>query len=451
MKFKIKEALNEATLKDLVDADFDSSKDKDIEAAREAKRQARLDLEKENRQKHGKLTAMERYQKQREEEERAKAAAKGVITPEEQAILDKYAEPEDEVAYYDGDIERALDDILVSALNQKWKEQHNAENGTALKTEFPCLWLVGEAGTGKTTRVKAWCEANGIDMVERSLSTLDETDLGGAVAADLQQGKARRLSSDEFDDLDESLCVLFLDEYLRGRAPVRQTLLNLINHHIVPNKDHKGGMKYYPNLLFVVGATNPKSDAYNIKDDFDSAELTRGEIVSVVGDPKGFLWNYLKMKRDEIRAAVKDHRTKLAQQNMNKITIAETLVNDPRFEFDSAQEIAEILDWEGVDDIKGFDGKYNVPILNSRSLTKLLEDSDGTIHDFLNKWSKYCNPRKKEIVENILDDVDIDNFYDDSDFEVDDDEFDVDEVDDKANSVFKRREKSAADELSDLW
>lgn len=451
MKFKVRETLNEDTLKDLVDAEYDSSKDNDLEAAREEKRQARLALEKENREKHGKLTAMERYKKQREEEERAKEAAKGVITPEEQEILDKYADPEDEVAYYDGDIENALDDILVSALDQKWKEQYNAENGTALKTEFPCLWLVGEAGTGKTTRVKAWCDANGIDMIEKSLSTLDETDLGGAVAADLQQGKARRLAADEFDSLDNDYCVLFLDEYLRGRAPVRQTLLNLINHHIVPNANEKGGIKYYPKLLFVVGATNPKSDAYNIKDDFDSAEITRGELISVVGDPKGFLWNYLKNKRAEIRAAIKDHRKKLAQQNINKITIAETLVNDPRFEFDSAQEIAQILDWEGVDRIEGFDGRYNVPILNSRSLSKLLEDCDGTIADFLNKWSKYCNPRKKKDVEEILDDVDIDNFYDDSDFELDDDEFLAGENDDKANSVFKKKEKTAADELADLW
>ena len=157
------------------------------------------------------------------------------------------------------------------------------------------------------------------------------------------------------------------------------------------------------------------------------------------------------MKRDEIRAAIKDHRKKLAQQNMNKITIAETLVNDPRFEFDSAQEIAQILDWEGVDKIEGFDGRYNVPILNSRSLTKLLEDCDGTIADFLNKWNKYCNPRKKKDVEEILDDVDIDNFYDDSDFELDDDEFLAGENDDKANSVFKKKEKTAADELADLW
>lgn len=450
MRFKIKEALNEDTLKDLVDADFDSSKD-DIEAAREEKRQARLALEKENRQKHGKLTAAERWKKQRDEERKAKEAAHGVLTPEEQAILDKYADPEDEVAYYDGDIEEALDKIYESAMNQKWKEEYNIENGDILKTEFPCLWLVGEAGTGKTTRVKAWCDANGVAMQERSLSTLDETDLGGAVAADLQQGKARRLSSDEFDDLEKDQCVLFLDEYLRGRAPVRQTLLNLINHHVVPNKEEKGGMKYYPKLLFVVGATNPKSDAYNIKDDFDSAEITRGKLVTVVGDPKGFLWNYLKMKRAEIRAAIKDHRTKYAQQCINKITIAEALVNDPRLEFDTAEEIAEILDWEGVDKIEGFNGKYNVPILNSRSLTKLLEDSDGTVADVLNNWNDYCNPRKKKIAEEILDNVDINNFYDDSDFEVDDDEFDVDEVDDKANSVFKRKEKSAADELSDLW
>ncbi len=454
MRFRKK--LNEDTLDDIVKNSPDELSD--VRKRKAQERKAREEEERNRRQSKGEYTAMERWNKERADELKEKEEAKEEVTPEEQALLNRYAEPDDEVVYYEGDIEKALNDAFRTAMNQRWKEEYMDEYGDEeLDTEFPVIWLVGDAGTGKTTRVKKWLKRNGVPMIERSLASMDDTDVGGAVAADLANGKAIRLSSDEFDAIEEvdTPCVLFLDEYLRGTPGVRNTLLGLVNNHLIPDKASKGGMKYYPNLLFVVGATNPYTAAYTTKSDFDSAELSRGEVIPVIGSKEGWLHNFAKTKRAEIRAAIKDHRKNYAYQQMGKLEIAQALIDSPRFEFDSAQEISELLDWEALRDPNHGNPKivqtstgYNIPILNSRSLSKLFESCDGTVSDFLERWDRYCNPTKKDIVQDILDDIDITDYT----YELADDDWnEAEEVDDKANSVFKKKEKTAAEEFDDLF
>lgn len=431
MKFK----LTEATFNDELDKYND-----EIEAA-EAERQAKISAAREQRKAKEAEFAQKRDLKADTARARWEAHQKevegrlgGELSDDDKEFLKKYAEPKDEVAYYAGDIEKALDKIYKSAMRQKKKEQINIEHGASLKFEFPCLWLIGDAGTGKTSRVHSWCEENGLTMVEKSLSTLEETDLGGAVAANLEKGKAVRLSSDEFDELDDDYTVLFLDEYLRGRMPVRQTLLNLINHHVVPDKQAKGGMRYFPKLLFVVGATNPAGEAYEIDTDFDTAEKTRGMTIKVESDKNSFLWNFRKEKRKEIRAAIRTKDIEWAKELENKLIIGEALASSPMLDFDSADEVVAVKE------------SGDSP-LNARSLSKLIEDSDGTVDDIIDSWDFYCNPAKKQIAENILNDIDGLNI------EEEDGEFDIDgygELDDKANSVFKKKEKSAWDEIGGL-
>ena len=431
MRFKLNEATLDSELdkyKDETDA-AEAERQEKIAAAR-AERKAREAAFQEKRDIKAD-TARARWEAHEAE---IKNRQNIELSDEDKEFLRKYAEPKDEVAYYAGDIEKALDKIYKSAMRQKKKEQINLEHGTSLRLEFPCLWLIGDAGTGKTSRVHSWCEENGLTMVEKSLSTLEETDLGGAIAADLEKGKAVRLSSDEFDELDDNYTVLFLDEYLRGRMPVRQTLLNLINHHVVPDKHHKGGMRYFPKLLFVVGATNPAGEAYEIDTDFDTAEKTRGMTVHVESDKNSFLWNFRKGKRAEIRAAIRTKDIEWAKELENKLIIGEALASSPMLDFDDEEEVVQVK-------TAGYSP------LNARSLSKLIEDSDGTVDDIIDSWDYYCNPAKKQIAENILNDID------DLNIEEDEDEFDADgydELDDKANSVFKKKEKSAWDEIGGL-
>ena len=82
-------------------------------------------------------------------------------------------------------------------------------------------------------------------------------------------------------------------------------------------------------------------------------------------------------------------------------------------EFDNSEEARELQ-------------RSQKPILNPRSLTKLLAVCDGTKDDFLRKWPKQCNPDKLSMVDRILA-----NYRD---------------IDNKANSVFN----SDDDDLPDF-
>ena len=90
-----------------------------------------------------------------------------------------------------------------------------------------------------------------INLVNKKASTMDETDLGGAMSPSTERkGIAQRLTTDDFDSLDKRRSVLFLDEYNRARPEVRTPLMELVNNHIIPDNREASGFRFLPNFLF---------------------------------------------------------------------------------------------------------------------------------------------------------------------------------------------------------
>ena len=181
-------------------------------------------------------------------------------------------------------IERELDRAL----------DHNQEQNELGSRNFVNVLFIGEAGTGKTTIIRRWAKENGVNLFEVRAAGMDDTDLGGAMAPDMQGQKVVRLASTEFDKLDRPNSVLFLDEYNRAPQSVRTNLLELINSHMVPDPREESGQRYLPNFLFTIAAINPANPDYNT-DRLDMAELTRFKHVDVIAEPKNYYIESLKI------------------------------------------------------------------------------------------------------------------------------------------------------------
>ena len=295
---------------------------------------------------------------------------------------------------FKGDIEAALDRALKVA----------RDNVTLGESEYDNILLIGGQGVGKTARATSWAKERGINLVYVDAKSLDETDLGGALAPDLKNGKAVKLSTDTLDLLDKPNSVLFLDELNRARPNIRGTLLSLVNDHYIYDAHGEGGRRSFPNMLFTIAAINPPNMAFPNVDQLDPAELGRYRQVEVVANKRQHL-GYLENKFDKnIKAAQKAGNDQLAKELTGKKALAQKIVSDKRFDYDGEQEEYEAAQ-------AGF------PSLSPRTFTKALVASDGTKDDFLNIIQTMFVPETVSKLEQILSDY-------------------VD-VDDKANSVFK--------------
>ena len=98
--------------------------------------------------------------------------------------------------------------------------------------------------------------------------------------------------------------------------------------------------------------------------------------------------------------------------------LAKALLGDNSFEFDTRQDIERSQE-EG-----------NGLALNYRTFTQALMASDGTKQDFLDNFSSFCNNQKLNMVKAIL--------------------ADYEDIDDKANSVFKKAKDEPLDNASKL-
>ena len=330
-----------------------------------------------------------------------------------------------EVYSGEGDIEMALDRALRNNRQQ-------IRNGSR---DFINVLFTGPAGTGKTKRIQAWAKKNNINLVKTIAGTMDEADLGGLPAADLADGVAVKLSTTQFDSLQtEPNSVLFLDEWNRAPQAVRATLLNLIQDHQIPDYREKTGMRFLPNFLFTVAAVNPSDDIGYNTDALDDAELGRVIEYEVAPDSKAWLDYTRAALNSQLKHAEKNPNKAESEQDIKEIKgrlgIAEKLVTDPRFSFDSSYDIEKSK--EAKENHAG-----NGKILTYRNLTDILNASDGTKDDFLDLWNRKCNSLKKPTVEEIL--------------------RDYKDVDDVANSALKndadstvfQSKKSAFDKMRD--
>ena len=284
----------------------------------------------------------------------------------------------------EGDIEKALDRSLVVA-------KRNIKSG---RGDYPNLLFIGNAGTGKTGRIKSWARKNYVNLVTVSAATMDDTDLGGALAPDLGKGVAQKLASTQFDELGTTPdSILFLDEWNRAPSSVRGTLLTLIQDHTVPDPRVPGAQRFLPNFLFTVAAINPYSVDYDTNK-LDDAELGRVRTINIRSDKFNTL-GYIKhvWGKQIAQAENADEKRELEGQ----LALADKLLHDKRFTFDDQVDITK--SHEAADQDAG-----NGLVLNARSFTNLLAYCDGTKKDLINLWNDYCNSNKKQVVIDILSD-----------------------------------------------
>lgn len=301
-----------------------------------------------------------------------------------------------------GDIGEVLDNILKANLRLR---RHG-------EPKYLNVLFVGGAGTGKTERIEKWAKRNNINLVKKSASSMDEGDIGGALAPDMAAKKAFKLGTVEFDELaDTPRSVLFLDEWNRGASTVRGTLLTLIQNHVIPDASVKGGVKYLPNFLFTIAAINPSTKDYNV-DELDIAENSRMRLYQLRTDIPQFRRYLLKYLDNLITETKAEHAAgnitaEEANEDLKVFSgnraIADKVLSDPSFTFTPPESDTN-------------------RITINRTFENLINNCDGTKDNFLELWSQYCDPSQYTTIETILQD------YQD--------------IDDKANAVFDDESQS---------
>lgn len=281
---------------------------------------------------------------------------------------------------------------LDRAYNTAKAKQRNVAAGIDEPGDYPNIILMGQAGTGKTSVIKQWAKARGVNLVMKDAKTMDPAALGGIVSKDASDPDyAKRVGTKEFKTLDAPDSVLFLDEYNRAKSEIRGALLTLVQDHTVWDPNAEGEMRYIPNFLFTVAAANPGGGTtYRGAKEMDPAERSRFRRINIVMDPAEHL-RYLESHYGKLLQNVTDEDDKLAIEG--RLEIAKKLLNSPKFAYDTPID---------EDELTGEDDAY-IP-LNYRSLKRLLDDCDGTKKDFLDLWSEYCNYKKKNMVVDILSD-----------------------------------------------
>lgn len=307
-----------------------------------------------------------------------------------------------------GIIEKTLDRCLRTA-------RYCKENGI---NEYVNALFIGGGGSGKTSRIKAWAKANGINLVEIHTSDLGQGDMGGAIAPDRESGtKVTRLSPTEMDELDQPNSVLFLDEYNRAIDLIRGSLLTLVENHTVLDTSVKGRRRELKGMLFTVAAINPADSNYSTQT-LDGAEESRFLTKEVPTDPIVTL-KYLST---------------IFPSDSQAYKVAKILLTNRNFSFTLDSEAEKVME-EG-----------NRKILSARTLTRLLEyvennykeDGEDFNEMFLEEWDSFCDSFKKPTVTAILSE-----YHD---------------VDDKANDALKGgtqskvfgKTKSFTDQILDL-
>lgn len=286
----------------------------------------------------------------------------------------------------DGEIEA----ILNKTLRVNLRNQRNGDRN------FLNILFVGEAGTGKTARIKSWARAHGINLVTVKAGELDDTDTGGVIAGNIEHQVAVRLASTEFDQLDKPNSVLFLDEWNRAPSTVRQSLLTLIQDHTVTDPRINGRMRYIPNFLFTVAAINPYDIDYDVQQ-LDSAEF--GRVSRKVVSARQKDWgDYMVSYYNQLSERAKDEEDKLVYKKI--ANLANALASSPKFEFDTREVAKRARDEEA----------WNGLLTTPRNVTNALEEAEGDKEEFLAVWNDHCNNLEYKNIEGILGDyVDIDD------------------------------------------
>ena len=327
-------------------------------------------------------------------EDTVEQAVKNAETQEEKKEIQKAnVELDDPLVSDDsGEIESELSDLLEINRDQISQGSRNFQN---------CLF-VGEAGTGKTARIKAWARKNKLNLVTLKAGELDDTDTGGVLAGNIQQQVAVRLASTEFDQLEKKDSVLFLDEWNRAPSSVRQSLLTLIQDHTVTDPRIEGRMRFLPNFLFTVAAINPDSGDYDVKP-LDPAEMGRVEEIVLTSTPENWVKYMSEYYTELANRAEKQGNERLALINKKIVNLSTAIGENPDFDFDTTESIKKYSSDE-------YKNVWNHKRTTPRTLTNAIVRAKGDKEEFLKRFNNFCNNLQYKKMEDILNNyVDIDD------------------------------------------
>ena len=299
-------------------------------------------------------------------------------------------------------IENALDAALKTSIRAL---KYGRETAGAAAN----IMLVGQAGTGKTAIVKKWAKERNVNLVAKNASSFDKTDMGGAVAAKVDDtgktlNQVTRLSNSEFDDLVNAGSVLFLDELNRADPEIMGSLLTLILDHKVPDTSAQGGMKSLPGFLFTIAAINPADEAYEGTNELDTAMRNRFRRLDVTIDIPQYrkhiikeLEQDLKTDKEAVEEDPSDWNIEDLTSTQGRLKLVNTILNSPLFAFDDIEAERKATEEQ-------------TSTLSPRSFSAVIRACNGTKDDLLRLWPDYCNPDKIDMIEAILTDyVDIDD------------------------------------------
>ena len=302
-----------------------------------------------------------------------------------------------------------LDDCLSNAMVGNYMGTHD---GTDLLVD-------GLPGSGKTGIVRAWAKARGVNILYLNAKDDDlGANINGFPVAETRTGKngevihvVTRAFSDALDGLNRPKSVLFLDEFNRAPAKLRAVLLTLINEHAVvgKNDDEEGagdGYKHFKNLLFTVACINPAVPTDPGAMDLNDAEMSR--FVDTID------WDSTADKAiSYITFYINSLIKQLDPQNSNypflytrykKIfNLATALLNDPRFEFNTREDLPDLFNGNAFNNMPGV--TVRAKMLNQRSITDALTSHGYSKNKFLtwvDKYSRFLD-KDKQMIHEILD------------------------------------------------
>lgn len=290
-----------------------------------------------------------------------------------------------------------LDDCLANAM-----AAHAA--GTSDGVD---LLITGLPGSGKTGITKQWAKDRGVNLFYLNAKNDDlGAILNGFPVDTIEQDadgnavhRVTRSFSKSLDALDKEKSVLFLDEFNRAAPKLRAVLLSLINEHVVDG-DGPDGFRHFDNLLFTVACINPPVQTDTGAGALNDAEMSRFvdtmDWDSKVPDAIKYIRFHLKKLIDALKP--EDENYKFFYIRYNKIlNLAEALLGDPLFEFDTRDDLIDLSPIGGAEEQK--------KMLNQRAITDALMAHGYNKEKFLNwvdKYSKFLD-KDKEMIHNILD------------------------------------------------
>jgi hypothetical protein len=296
------------------------------------------------------------------------------------------------------DVPSAITDILDECLAAAMVAQKSG------RRDGVDLLINGLPGSGKTGIVKQWAKDRDVNLFE-----LDSNDdeLGALLkgfpidtvrkdADGNDEHAVIKSFSSALDSLKNPRSVLFLDEFNRAPQSLRANLLKLINSHEVPGPG-KNGRRRFDNLLFTIACINPVVDSDTGVVPLNDAEKSRFAVKkkwdSQVDTAIRYLNFYISKTIDNLDPTDDDYAF-LYIRHKKTYNLAMALLTDPRFEFDSRQDLTDLDDDEMsmLNQRSITDGLLFAGYSKDRFLRWVDEDSGylqkniTMIHDILDSW-----------------------------------------------------------------